>query len=195
MRYAVSQTIHCERINPRQRLPGKTGSSVQEKARRRAIRQLLRVPPERFSQVQLDYLDWEAFLLWVRAVVEAEGRLPAQISRILEERCPGFLAHEKRCRESHPKQLSPLPLLLLEWIHDRVFAQAKQDGWLDALIFFSVRKPYSERTWAYWEHCENEWKRKRPIRYPNFNEWRLQAESWKGCPPVGRKQRAAGGRT
>ena len=174
---------------------GKLERKVQELARRRATRQLLRVPSDRFARAQQKYLHWESFSLWVRAIVEAEGGVPSWINRTLQERCPDFLEFERQCREAHCKQAAPLSSLLVEWIHDRVFAKAKEEGWLDALIFFSIRDPRSQRAWAYWEHCENEWKRKRPTRYPNFNEWRLQAETWKGCPPVGRKQLVAGGRT
>jgi len=187
MSFAVSQAIYSKQINPKQWRPSKTERRLQEIARRRANRQLQRVSSERFSQARKEYLAWEAFSLWVRVIVEAEGRVPAQISGILQARLPGFLEHERECREAHPKQASPLPLLLLEWIHDRVFAKAKEEGWLDALIFFSLRDPYSQRTWAYWEHCEDEWKRKRPASYPSLDEWLSAAESWKGCGPTGRK--------
>ena len=168
--------------------PGKVERRVRELARRRATRQLLRTAWERFFQAQQEYLDWEAFSLWVRAIVQAEGRVPSSICRILEERCPGFLEYEKQCRKAHPEQASPLPLLLLEWIHDRVFAHAKQEGWLDALTFFAIRDPYSQCMWSYWEHCEDEWKLKRPSHYPTFEEWRSAAENWKACGPVGREQ-------
>jgi hypothetical protein len=42
-----------------------------------------------------------------------------------------------------------------------------------------VRDPRSQRTWAYWEQCEGEWKRKRPRTYPPFEEWSRAAEKWK----------------
>ena len=188
MSLAVSQTIHHKRINPKHWRPGTRESRVQELARRRATRQLLRVPLERFSQARRDYLGWEAFSLWIRAIVEAEGRVPGSICRVLQQRCPGFMEHEAQGPKAHRKQAAPLPLLLLEWIHDRVFAKAKREGWLDALIFFSVRHPYSERTWAYWEHCEDGWKRERPARYPSFDQWRLAAENWRGGEPAERQQ-------
>jgi len=175
----VKQRVRRAQDKPKQWRPGRTERRVQELARRQAARQLLRASSARFSRAQRDYLDWEAFSLWVRAIVEAEGGVPSWIHRALQERCPSFFEFERRCRAAHPKQAAPLPLLLLEWIHDRVFADAKEEGWLDALIFFSVREPYSQRTWAYWEHCEDEWKRERPVRYPTFDEWRLAAEDWK----------------
>jgi hypothetical protein len=180
MDLSVKQSVGHARNRSKQLRPGRAERRVQEAARRRASRQLLRVSSDRFSQARQEYLDWEALSLWVRAIVDAEGRVPAQVSRNVQERCPGFLKYETQYRETHPKRASPLPLLLLEWIHEQVFAYAKQEGWLDALIFFSVRDPYSERTWAYWEHCKDEWSRRRPASYPSFDEWRLTAESWKG---------------
>lgn len=182
----MKQSVERTRSKPQQWRPGKVERRVQELALRRATRQLLRVPEDRFSQAQQEYLGWESFSLWVRAIVDAQGCVPGSICRILRQRCPGFLEWEKHYREAHSKQTSPLPLLLFEWIHDRVFANAKEEGWLDALIFFSVRDPYSQRAWAYWEHCKDEWSRRRPARNPSFEEWRLAAESWKGCGPGGR---------
>jgi len=179
MSLSVKQRIGRTRTKPNQWHPGKTERRLQELARRRATRQLLRVSSERFSQAQQEYLDWESFSFWVRAIVEAEGDVPSWINRVLQERCPHFLEFERQCRRARPKQTSPLPLLLLEWIHDHIFARAKQECWLDALIFFSVREPYSQSTWAYWEHCEDKWKRKRPVQYPSLEEWRSAAQKWK----------------
>ena len=188
----VKQSVGHARNKSKQWCADDTARRVQELARYRATRQLLRASSQRFSQAQQDYLDWESFSLWVQATVEAEGGVPSWIDRTLQRRCPGFLEFERHCREAHPQQAAPLPVLLLEWIHDRVFMKAKEEGWLDALIFFSFRHPYSQRTWAYWEHCEDDWKRKRPARYPSFDEWRMAAESGTGPGPGSRKQRAAG---
>jgi hypothetical protein len=183
----VKQTAGRTRNKTKQWRPSNNERRVQELARRRATRQLLRVSSERFSQAQQEYLDWESFSLWVRAIVEAEGGVPSWIKRVLQERCPRFLEFEGRCRAAHPKQTAPLSLLLLEWIHNDVFAKAKEEGWLDALIFFSIRDLYSQRTWAYWEHCEDEWSRGRPTRYPSFDEWGLAAKHWNARGAVGRK--------
>jgi len=188
MSSSVNQIVRRAPNRPQQWRPGRAARRLQDLALRRAARQLLRVPWDRFSRAQQEYLGWESFSLWVRAVVDAEGRVPAQVRRVLQERCPGFLDYETQYRKTHLKRASPLPLLLLEWIHDRVFAHAKAEGWLDALIFFSVRHSHSQRTWTYWEHCEEEWKRKRPTRYPSFEEWGLACESWGTRRRVARKQ-------
>jgi hypothetical protein len=42
-----------------------------------------------------------------------------------------------------------------------------------------VRTPRSRRTWAYWEHCEREWKENQPRSYPSFAQWSHAAQKWK----------------
>src|SRR5208282_5828422 len=108
MSSSVKQFLRRAPSKPRRWRPGKAERRVQELARRRATRQLLQVSWDRFFQAQQEYLGWEAFSLWVRAIVEAQGRVPASIYETLQERCPGFLEYEKECRETHPKRASPL---------------------------------------------------------------------------------------
>ncbi len=159
--------------------PTKLERKVQDVARRRAARQLSRVSRNRFQRAQREYLAWEAFSLWVRTIVHVEGHPPAWILKVLQERCPDFLRYVKQSRKTHRRQPNSLPVHLLHWIHNHIFGDAKRGGWLDALIFCTVRNPRSQRTWAYWEHCEREWKKKRPGSYPSFKEWSRAAEKWK----------------
>jgi hypothetical protein len=159
--------------------PTKLERRVQERARRRAKRQLLRVSPNRFKKALQEYLEWESFSLWVRAIVDVERILPAQILETLQKRCPGFLQSERQSQRARTRQANLLPLHLLEWIHNHIFSDAERDGWLDALVYYTVRDPRSQRTWAYWEQCEDEWMRKRPRAYPSFEEWCRAVEKWK----------------
>lgn len=159
--------------------PTELERKVQDIGRQRAARQLLRVSAKRFQKTQQEYLEWQAFSLWVRAIIEAEVRPPAWILDILEKRCPGFLQPEEEHRKTHRQESGPLPLRLLEWIHNHLFSDAKREGWLDALIFYTVREPRSQRTWAYWQQCEDQWKKKRPRAYPSFKQWLRAAEKWR----------------
>jgi hypothetical protein len=140
---------------------------------------LLRVGSDRFKKAQQEYLDWEAFSLWVRAIFDTEGTLPAWLLHAVHKRCPGFLSPEKQSHGARIRKSHFLPLHLLEWIHNHIFSDAKREGWLDALMFYAVRDLRSQQTWARWEHCEREWKRKRPRSYPTFKEWSRAAEKWK----------------
>ncbi len=66
---------------------------------RRPTRQLMRVRWDRLRKAHQECRHWEAFALWVRAIVEAEGRAPSWLAEILKERCPGFVKSEALLNE------------------------------------------------------------------------------------------------
>jgi hypothetical protein len=143
-------------------------------AGRRARRQLLRVPRGRFQKAYENYIRWQAFVLWVRAVVDSEGRVAPWLEAVLRKRCPGFPAQRARSRK--PRALD---IQLREWIDDQVFPFAKKEGWLDALAFYGFRDARFARIWVYWEHCESEWKKRRGKSFPTFSRWWRLASNWK----------------
>ena len=143
-------------------------------ASRQARRQLMEVPWDRFHKAYEKYIRWQAFVLWARAVVELDGCAPSWLEAILRKRCPGFT--EEAARSNKPE---PLGLQLLAWVHDKVFEFAKGEGWLDALVFYGFRDTRSLGYWAYWEHCDSEWGKRRPASFPTFVQWRRSALSWK----------------
>ena len=143
-------------------------------ASRRARRQLMQVPWNRFHKAYEEYIRWQAFALWARAVVESEGFAPSWLKAILRKRCPGFA--EEAARSNRPELLG---LELLRWVQNRAFGHAKEEGWLDALVFYGFRDARSQGSWEYWGHCESEWKKRRPTSFPTFVEWRRSALNWK----------------
>ncbi len=143
-------------------------------ASRRARRQLMQVPWDRFHKAYEEYIRWQAFVLWVRAVVECEGCTPSWLKAILRKRCPAFA--EEADRSNKPELLG---LQLLPWVHNRAFGFARQEGWLDALVFYGFRDTRSQGYWAYWEYCQSEWRRRRPVSVPTFVRWRRSALNWK----------------
>ncbi len=143
-------------------------------ASRRARRQLMHVPWDRFHKAYEEYIRRQAFALWARAVVESEGCAPSWLKAILRKHCPGFL--EETVRSRKPELLG---LQLLTWIQNQTFGFAKDEGWLDALVFYGFRDIRSQGYWTYWEHCESEWKKQRPASFPTFVQWRRSASSWK----------------
>lgn len=134
----------------------------------------MQVPWDRFHKAYEEYIRWQAFVLWVRAVVELEGCAPSWLEAILRKRCPGFAT--EAARSNKPEQLG---LQLLPWVHNQVFGFAKEEGWLDALVFFGFRDTRAQGYWAYWEHCESEWKKRRPASFPTFVQWMRSALSGK----------------
>jgi len=143
-------------------------------ASRRVHRQLMQVPWDRFHKAYEEYVRWQAFVLWARAIVEYEGRAPSWLEAILRKRCPGFV--EEAARSDKPEQLG---LQLLSWVHNHAFGSAEQEGWLDALVFYGFRDTRSQGYWTYWEHCKSEWKKRLPASVPTFAQWRRSALNWK----------------
>ncbi len=85
-------------------------------ASRRARLQLMQVPWDRFHRAYEEYIHWQAFTFWARAVVESEGCAPSWLKAILRKRCPGFA--EEAARSNKPELLG---LQLLPWIHNQAF--------------------------------------------------------------------------
>jgi hypothetical protein len=169
-----------ERQTRRQWQPTKLEQNVERMARRRVTRQLLGVPWDRFRKAYAAYPQWEALALWTRAIVEAEGRAPSWLAAILKKRCPGFMKDEALSNEP-----GLLAYRLGEWIHTQAFRQAREEGWYNALDFFGVHALRSQAAWAFWVHCEREWRRKRPRRYPTFEKWWQAGQKYevhKGIP-------------
>src|SRR6266566_8316036 len=85
-------------------------------ASQRAHRQLMQVPWDRFHKAYEEYIRWQAFVLWARAVVESEGFAPSWLKAILRKRCPGLA--EEAARSNKPELLG---LKLLPWVHNQAF--------------------------------------------------------------------------
>ena len=149
-------------------------SRVGRVASRRARRQLMHVSWDRFHKAYEEYVRWQAFTLWARAIVELEGSTPSWLQTMLRRRCPGF-----QKQAANPSKPELLGLKLPTWVHRQVFGLAKKEGWLDALAFYGFRDTRSQGYWAYWEHCESEWKKKPPAAIPSFVRWRRSALDWK----------------
>ena len=143
-------------------------------ASQRARRQLMQIPWDRFHKAYEEYIRWQGFVLWARTAAELECCAPSWLEAILRKRCPGFT--EEVARSNKPELLG---LQLLRWVHNQVFGFAKEEGWLDAVVFYGFRDTRSQGYWAYWEHCESEWKKRRPASFPAFVQWMRSALSWK----------------
>ena len=165
-----------EKHTRRQWRPTKLEQSIEKMARRRATKQLLHVPWDRFRETCARYPRWLGFTLWTKAILAAEGHTPSWLIAELKTHFPDFSDNEALTVGS-----GLLDLRLREWIHTKVFREAKGDGWLDALIFFGVRDLRAQAVWAYGEHCESEWETKRPGMYPSFKKWWETARQYQFC--------------
>lgn len=154
----------------------KNEREVSALANRQAKRQLLCVSWSLFRKAYEEYPHWQGLSLWTRAVVGSHGPAPAELLSTLRKHCPEFAQTEVFVREPNL-----MGFRLLEWVHSRKFAQAKQKGWLDALTFYGVRHLRSRAVWAYWEHYENAPGRVSSTRVPSFDKWWQRAMEMKLC--------------
>jgi len=162
--------------SPKQRTvrTSKAEICVSEMARREADRHARRIPWRRLLEARQQYVEWNAFSLWARAIAQAEGQVPAWLVRVLKERCRWLLGSDRTSEITH--QDPRLNRRILEWFETNVLAQAKEEGWLRAVTFYAIRDPTFVRDCAYSLHCEAQWKRQHPSAYPSFEEWRRASE-------------------
>src|SRR5260370_30709601 len=85
-------------------------------ASQRARRQLMQVPWDHFHKAYEEYVRWQAFVLWARAVVELEGCAPSWLEAILRKRCPGLEVGAARSSKPGLLGFEPLP-----WGHHHAF--------------------------------------------------------------------------
>jgi hypothetical protein len=144
--------------------------NVHASASRRAKKQLMEIPWNRFRPAYEAYPEWQGLSLWIRTIVtDGQFALP-QVLGTLRKKCPGFLATGASTAEPNL-----LGFRLLEWVHGTVFRHARREGWLDALTFYGVRHVRSEAYWALWERYENE-RSKAAIRVvTTFEKWKQLA--------------------
>jgi hypothetical protein len=136
---------------------------------------LQRVDPVRFAGAISRYIDFEALAYWARPALESRSELPKIVLGDLENRCPEFLKNE------------PPPYdwqRLMRWISDHYFRDAKEEGWLDALLVRAADHPRAIRTMEYAIHCEEAWGSRLPDPYPSFEEWRANADSFVEPPSI-----------
>src|SRR6185312_2146645 len=105
---------------------------IQRIARHRADEQAKRIPWQRLLDTRNEYIDWQEFYLWVRSILETEGRIPNFLLEVLNLRCPGFLDSEKRLSSS-AAEMKSIALRLESWIDEHIFGLAKRDGLFHAI--------------------------------------------------------------
>ena len=72
----------------------------------------------------------------------------------------------------------------MRWIGGHFFAEAKAEGWCDAIIITAEIHPRVIRTMEYAGHCGEIWDQQLPEPYPSFGDWRSNADSYVESPSV-----------
>jgi hypothetical protein len=138
----------------------------------RMLQHSLRVSWRRLAAEVERVLEFRAFSLWTRAILEIEGSIPDAVFSAIEERCPGF---GRRKRGNH--DLGSLWTDLVAWSEQFAFTESKAGGWIEAAHYYSGLDPRSEQTWLHMEQSVSEWSEERPTLYPEFTEWWKAAQA------------------
>lgn len=144
----------------------------------RSIATSKRITPEQLAEAVARYIDWEAFAYWVRPAMEFSEPLPAEVTRALNQRCPGFIEWYCCTERSEASGGSHAWPQLMRWIADHCFQQAKAEGWCEAIISAAQIHPRAIRTQEYCDHCDEIWSTGLPVPYPSFEDWRREADSF-----------------
>ena len=157
-------------------LPSPLEKRVGETGRLTAEREAARILWPRLQEAREEYVGWEAFGLWVRAVEETEGSFPGWLANVVKKRCPGFLNSLREKKSEYGIEPSLLWRRVEIWINDRIFGVIWREGWMNAVGYYAARDLGSVCNHAYWESCERDWKRAKPDHYPTFREWLKASE-------------------
>jgi len=140
-------------------------------------------PPDRLPALVSQYIEWEAFALWARLIVEHHANMPADVAAVIEQRCPGFLAHIDSQRTTQVEYSTWFWRELLSWIESHAFADAKERSWLDTVRDAARTHLRGERIAAYWAFCSSQWRKIPLASNPSFEQWLQDADAFVASHP------------
>lgn len=120
------------------------------------------------------YVEWEAFALWTRSLIEAVHEIPAVVRSAVEARCPGFEAYVKTLRDKPCSDPAWLWEQLRGWIERHFFTEAFRDASIESLRVGAHRTLRSERIIDYWA-SQNVSAR---LQLPTYEEWLAEADAF-----------------
>lgn len=148
---------------------------VRQQTERRALEQARRVPWKRLAEAAEEYTDWQVFTLWLRAVVEACGNIPAMVAEEMESRTPQLLGRIRPAVETAVKNGNGAGSRIWHdvggWAETTVFIGAARAGWLEAVRYFSSMSLRSMKAWSHWEDIDRQWRAATPQHFPNYEQW------------------------
>ena len=172
-----NRTVRCSTVMPRQQ--NQRGSKLMDRVRhqteRRALEQAKRVPWKRLAAAADEYTEWQVFSLWLRAVVEAAKCVPAMVVQEMELRAPQLLGRIRSDIEAAVTNGSGAGARIWQdvsqWADVNVFTTAKEEGWLDAVRYFSSMSLRSMQAWSHWEQTDEQWRVATPKQFPTYARW------------------------
>jgi hypothetical protein len=131
--------------------------NVRLDSKQRALENALLVPWRELAASADEYVQWQGFVLWVRALIYAAGDVPDGIRSELRTRCPGFV------RGDEPAKHQPIWKALEDWIATEHFA----------MMYYAYKDVRMEQAWSLWERSKADWSRTQPSEWPTFDQWKL----------------------
>jgi len=154
---------------------GRRGSSadrVRQYAEVRALDEAKKVSWRLLANAADKYSEWQLFALWLRAVLDVSEALPLDIANEVKMRSPVLLSLlEYRLRSFAPSRGGAAWEVVTEWAESDVFGEAKRDGWLNAVRYFSSRSLSSMKGWSYWASIHRQWQDEKPESLPTYQKW------------------------
>jgi hypothetical protein len=146
-----------------------------------ALESAKRVTWQRLAAAADEYTEWQVFGLWLRAVVEVSGGVPAAVTQEMDSRTPQLLGRIRGDIEAAAQNgFGPGARIwqhVSQWVEINVFGSAARDGWLDAVQYFSAMSLCSMKAWSYWEHIDHQWRTAKPKQLPNYSQWKGAVDS------------------
>lgn len=121
------------------------------------------------------YVDWEAFILWLRPLLAANSELPPHVVSELERRCPNNSGFVNSCIREDRRDGARILRRLARYVKNRFLSEAKENGWFDFLLERVRSHPWHVRIAAYDEHWRKEKLWNRMLAYPSFRQWQQGA--------------------
>ena len=147
-------------------------ASAREDFRDRASETAKRAPWHRIADAVDQVNEWETLALWVRAVCDAGHTVPPQVQIELDARIPGLLARDLNRRSERDTFGYRLWNLIGAWVGNHILAEAKSDGWLDAVNWFTAISLTNMKAWALWERVDVRWRTTPPAEWPTYEQWK-----------------------
>jgi hypothetical protein len=96
-------------------------------------------------------------------MVEHQPNIPADVAAVIEQRCPGFLAHLDSQPTTQLEYSTWFWRELLSWTENHIFADDKEKPWLDTIRDAARTHLRAERIAAYWAFCSSQWRKNPPV--------------------------------
>ena len=125
------------------------------------------MPWQQLAAAAAAFAEWHMIILWVRVIAETADQLPEIVRSALHSRCPGFL--ESQAREQ--KNNLPIWKSLEGWVAGHCFAEARAEGWFDALMYYAYKDLRTEQAWTTWERMKADWRHAAPREWPTLEHW------------------------